>query len=69
MLGYNFIAPQTGTYTLALTGYGDWDFDGVGHPEAFDYRMVVSVPEPGSAALLALAVMLAGTLAHTRRRR
>ncbi|HUU84352.1 MAG TPA: hypothetical protein VM243_12685 [Phycisphaerae bacterium] len=62
----HFIAPQTGTYTFALTGYGDWDFDGVGHPEAFDYRLVVSVPEPGTFLLL-LPLGLAMARSHRRR--
>ena len=42
----HFFAPQTGTYTFALTGIGDYDFDGAGHGESFDYRLVISVPEP-----------------------
>ena len=31
----HFFAPQTGIYTVAVTGFGDWDFDGVGHNQAF----------------------------------
>ena len=55
----HFYAPQTGRYTFALTGFYDFDFDGVGHSETFDYRLVFSVPEPGSALLLATGAGLA----------
>jgi hypothetical protein len=44
---------QSGTWTIGVTGFGDADFDGAGHAEAFDYRLVLSVtteppnfPEP-----------------------
>jgi hypothetical protein len=40
----SFLAPATGRYVLAVTGIGDHDFDGAGHGESFDYRLVVSAP-------------------------
>ncbi len=49
----HFFAPTNGAYTFALTGLGDYDFDGAGHGESFDYRLVISVPEPASVTLLA----------------
>lgn len=33
--------PSAGTYTVAVSGFGDPEFDG-GHDESFDYRLVVS---------------------------
>jgi len=63
----HFFAPTSGTYTLALTGFNDSDFDGVGHNYSFDYRLVISVPEPTSLTTLLGATLLAG-LGRRRRR-
>jgi hypothetical protein len=56
-----------GTYYIALTGFGDSDFNGSGHTQNWDYQMVVGlniIPTPGALALLGL-----GGLAAARRRR
>jgi hypothetical protein len=36
-------ADRTGTWTVALTGFGDSDFDGSGHGESFAYQLLVAV--------------------------
>jgi hypothetical protein len=64
---FAFVAPVSGVYTFAITGFGDADFNGSGHTELGPYRLVVSVPEPAGAVLL---IGLAGVLlsAYPRRR-
>ncbi len=60
-----FVAPAAGTYYIAVTGYGDSDFNGSGHTEDGAYGLTLSVvPAPGAAALLGLGMLAAG-----RRRR
>ena len=65
MSSYDFIAPETGTWAFAVTGFGDTDFDG-SHGENFEYTLVFSrvVPAPGALALLGIA----GLAARRRRR-
>lgn len=36
-------ADQAGVWRVAVSGFGDADFDGAGHGESFAYRLVVSV--------------------------
>jgi hypothetical protein len=36
-------AAESGWFTLAVTGFGDPDFDGSGHLERFGYRLVVAI--------------------------
>lgn len=36
-------AAESGWYTLAVTGFGDDDFDGGGHQEELRYRLVVAI--------------------------
>jgi hypothetical protein len=36
-------APESGWFTLAVTGFGDADFDGTGHSEHLRYRLVVAI--------------------------
>jgi len=36
-------ASASGTWRVAVSGFGDDDFDGAGHGESFSYRLVVSV--------------------------
>jgi hypothetical protein len=36
------LVDETGTWSLAVTGFGDDDFDGAGHVESFRYRLVVA---------------------------
>ena len=57
-----FIAPVGGTYSFAVTGFGDFDFDGTGHSETGPYRLVVSasVPEPSSMMLILTAMVFVG---------
>ena len=59
---YSFIVPQAGLWAVAVTGYGDTGFTG-NHGEEFDYRLVMSIPEPASLGLL-----LVGLGAFARRR-
>jgi hypothetical protein len=61
-----FVAPVSGVYSFAVTGFGDPDFDGTGHSETGVFRLVVSVPEPAGMTLL---VGLGCILASARRRR
>lgn len=63
---YAFVAPTSGVWAFAVTGYGDEDFLGA-HGESFLYKAVFATnpaPTPGAAGLLGL-----GALAATRRRR
>lgn len=39
----SLVAEHTGTWTVGVTGFGDDDFDGEGHAETLDYRLVISV--------------------------
>jgi hypothetical protein len=58
---FGVIIPATGVYTLAITGYNDRNFDGLTHPEDFDYKLIVGVnriPEPATLGLLAGAAVL-----------
>lgn len=62
----HFYVPVSGVYAFAVTGFGDGDFDGLGHTESFNYRLVVGmdpIPAPGVLA------PLAGLLLAARRRR
>ncbi len=59
----HFFVPSSGRWTFAVTGFGDDDYNGTGHDDNFDYRFVVSVPEPASLGLL-----LAGMVFAIRRR-
>ncbi|MGH7289516.1 MAG: hypothetical protein ACREI8_16010 [Myxococcota bacterium] len=36
-------APRSGVFTVAVTGFGDDDFDGSGHSERLGYRLVVGL--------------------------
>lgn len=49
----HFFPPTGGMWAFAVTGYGDSDFVG-DHGEAFDYRLVLSIPEPATIGLLLL---------------
>lgn len=64
---HHFIVPTTGLYAFAVSGFGDPNFDGVGHSEAFEYRLLVGInPIPGPAGASVLAIAGAAML---RRRR
>jgi len=62
MSAMDFIVPEAGWWRVALTGYPDYDFEG-DHSEDFDYRLVMSIPEPATISLL-----LVGLGALVRRR-
>lgn len=56
-----------GTYFLAITGFGDRNFDGLGHDENLLYKLIVGanvIPTPGTLALAGI-----GGLMIARRRR
>ena len=59
----HFFPPESGTWAFAVSGFGDDDFDG-SHGEAFEYRLVLSVPEPTTFGL-----MLMGAALVARKRR
>jgi hypothetical protein len=61
--GLAFITPVSGLYTFAVTGFPDSGFVG-SHGETGPYRVVVSIPAPGSLCLLGI-----GALLTVRRRR
>lgn len=51
-----YVLPASGTYYWAVTGYGDFDFNGSGHSLSGSYRLIMAVvPAPGAGALLGLA--------------
>jgi len=54
----HFFPPQPGVWAFAVTGYGDSGFTG-DHSENFAYRLVLSVPEPGSLSLLLIGLGVA----------
>lgn len=54
---------NAGAWRLAVTGFGDPDFNGSGHSQNGAYRLVASIPEPASLGLL-----LAGACMLIRRR-
>lgn len=57
----------TGVYYIALTGFGDPDFNGSGHTEAANYYLTASVaPVPEPATMTALGL---GAIALIRRRK
>jgi hypothetical protein len=58
----HFFPPVSGMWRIAVTGYGDIGFTG-DHSEEFDYRLVMSIPEPASIGLL-----LTGLVFFARRR-
>lgn len=56
-----------GTYFLAITGFGDRNFDGIGHQQNLLYKLIVGanvIPTPGALALAGI-----GGLMIARRRR
>ena len=54
----HFIPAEPGVWAFAVTGYGDTDFTGA-HDEEFEYRLVLSIPEPGSLSLLLIGLGVA----------
>jgi hypothetical protein len=58
----HFFPTVSGMWRFAVTGYGDTGFTG-DHGEEFDYRLVLSIPEPASIGLL-----LVGAVVLARRR-
>lgn len=58
-----FFPTETGTWAFAVSGFGDDDFIG-DHDEMFQYRLVLSVPEPTT-----LGLMLVGGVLIARKRR
>jgi hypothetical protein len=48
----HFFPDVAGVWAFAVTGFGDDDYNGDGHDEMFDYRLVLSIPEPASFGLL-----------------
>lgn len=70
--GLHFLAPADGTYYLAVTGFPGFDTETIEpHMEVGDYALLVSrvavIPEPTSAALLALATLSIVTRSRTAR--
>ena len=53
----HFFPPVSGMWAFAVTGYGDTGFTG-DHSEDFDYRLVLSIPEPASIGLLLTGVVV-----------
>jgi hypothetical protein len=51
-LGLVVPAGAGGTWTIAVSAFGDADFDGTGHEEAFSYRLLVSTDPPGQIEAL-----------------
>jgi hypothetical protein len=59
----HFFPPESGTWAFAVSGFGDDDFEGA-HGEEYDYRLVLSIPEPATFGL-----MLVGAALVARKRR
>ncbi len=61
----HFFTPEgeEGDWAFAVSGFGDDDFDG-SHGEEFQYRLVLSIPEPATFGL-----MLVGAALVARKRR
>lgn len=62
----HLFADSDGIWSIAVSGFGDSDFNGSGHDENFDYKFVFAInpiPEPASLSLL-----LAGAAFVLRRR-
>lgn len=63
---FQMVVPTTGRWSVAVTGFGDDDFNGTGSSEFGDYKLsfvINPVPEPATLVMLA-----AGSMVFLRRR-